>query len=64
VSGVLVHGTGSTTYAAQTNLTEDDRHEPVEHPLLSAFFTVFTGVAYVRNNVPWPGEWNLDDSTQ
>ena len=51
---VLVHGTPTVTYAAQTSLEEDPDREPVEHPLISAFFSGFTGTGYIRNERPWP----------
>jgi heat shock protein HspQ len=54
---VLVDGTGGTTYAAQTSLEEDPLLDPISHPLLSIFFTVFTGERYIRSEVPWPSSW-------
>jgi len=45
------------TYAAQTSLETDGSLEPVEHPLLDAFFSEFTGEEYVRNDRPWPAKW-------
>ena len=50
---VLVHGTETVTYAAQTSLMNDDSGGIIEHPLVDAFFSKFTGDAYVRNNRPW-----------
>ncbi len=48
---VLVHGSPATTYAAQTSLEADDGEQPVEHPLLSTFFTEFAGGRYERSEV-------------
>ncbi len=56
---VLVDGSSSTTYAAQTSLEADERCAPIIHPYLERFFTEFTGDRYVRNNRPWP---SLDES--
>ena len=50
---VLVHGTQITTYAAESSLQEDFGGLPVEHPLVEAFFSEFTGEAYVRNERCW-----------
>lgn len=52
---VLVHGCGTTTYAAESNLTLDDSGEPIDHPLLAAFFCSYCGGRYVRNERPWKG---------
>jgi len=51
---VLVHGTGTVTYAAESSLQEDLLCEPIDHPLLDAFFEEFTGESYVRNSRVWP----------
>ena len=51
---VLVDGSSSTTYAAQTSLEADERSGPIIHPYLEHFFTEFTGDQYVRNDRPWP----------
>jgi heat shock protein HspQ len=51
---VLVDGSSTTTYAAQTSLEEDDRPAPIEHPLIALFFSEFNGKLYVRNDRPWP----------
>jgi heat shock protein HspQ len=48
---VLVDGTPSMTYAAQTNLEADDSTEQVRHPLVPAFFTRFADGRYERNEV-------------
>jgi heat shock protein HspQ len=53
---VLVHGTSTVTYAAQTSLDADASGEPVVHPLVSAFFSGFTGEQYIRNDRPWPSD--------
>ena len=51
---VLVHGTGTVTYAAQTSLEPDDSVLPIDHPLVEQYFHNFTGESYLRNNRPWP----------
>ena len=51
---VLVDGSNTATYAAQTGLLEDDRAVPVTHPLVAVFFSEFDGQSYVRNDRPWP----------
>ncbi len=51
---VLVDGSSSSTYAAQTSLEADDRATPITHPYLEHFFTEFTGDRYLRNDLPWP----------
>lgn len=38
---VLVHDTGRETYVAERNLQEDDSNEPINHPQLHEFFTLF-----------------------
>ena len=53
---VLVDGSRLNTYAAQTSLEADPSAEPIEHPLLEAFFCEFAGDGYVRNDRPWPSE--------
>lgn len=52
---VLVDGTGTTTYAAESNLNEDDLGGPVDHPLVTQFFDGFRDGRHVRNDRPWPG---------
>ncbi len=52
---VLVHGTTTVTYAAQTSLLPDDSGLPIEHPLADKYFSEFTGDGYVRNQEPWGG---------
>jgi len=54
---VLVDGSETATYAAQTSLEEAERAMPIEHPLLDVFFTDFDGEAYVRNQRAWPSTW-------
>ncbi len=51
---VLVDGATTVTYAAQTNLEEDDLAAPITHPLVAEFFSRFDGQMYVRNDRPWP----------
>jgi heat shock protein HspQ len=52
---VLVHGGGNVTYAAQASLSDDASAEPIEHPLIDAFFDGFDGRIYTRNERPWQG---------
>ena len=56
---VLVDGSCSTTYAAQTSLVADELCAPITHPYLARFFNKFTGDRYVRNDFPWP---SLDET--
>jgi len=51
---VLVHGTVSTTYAAEENLRTDTSRQPIEHPLVARFFKEFLDGRYIRNDEPWP----------
>ncbi len=51
---VLVHGTQSVTYAAQTSLMPDDSSEEVIHPFVEYFFEGFENGSYKRNSTPWP----------
>ena len=53
---VLVHGSGTVTYAAQTSLEPGTDRDPIVHPLVEQFFSSFdkkTG-RYERNDTPWP----------
>jgi heat shock protein HspQ len=52
---VLVDGSASTTYAAESNLDRDESGEPVDHPLLAQFFDRTCDGRYVRNERPWHG---------
>jgi heat shock protein HspQ len=38
---VLVHGATHMTYVAERNLEPDESGEPIAHPLLDRFFSVF-----------------------
>lgn len=51
---VLVHAATHTTYAAQTSLEPDPSGDPIDHPLVPAFFSDFDGQAYQRNEREWP----------
>lgn len=51
---VLVHGSPSSTYAAQENLVPDPDPQPVYHPLVPLFFKDYLNGRYVRNAQPWP----------
>jgi len=52
---VLIDGTISVTYAAQSSLRADPSRAEITHPLLSAFFDDFHEGRYARNERPWPG---------
>ena len=45
---VLVHGSTHTTYVAQRNLEPDESGEPITHPLLEQFFSVFRDGRYEK----------------
>lgn len=51
---VLVDGSGTVTYPAQTSLIADDSGEPISHPLIEHFFSGFVEGHYIRNSLPWP----------
>jgi heat shock protein HspQ len=51
---VLVHGSDSITYAAESSLQADPSKQVISHPLLDIFFDEFDGQTYARNNAPWP----------
>ena len=55
---VLVDGSNTATYAAQTSLEADDSAVPIAHPLIAAFFSEFNGQSYVRNDRRWPEVWD------
>ncbi|MGD2113265.1 MAG: heat shock protein HspQ [Gammaproteobacteria bacterium] len=46
---VLVHDQGHETYVAERNMAADDSHEPVNHPLVDAFFTGFRDGVYMSD---------------
>jgi heat shock protein HspQ len=46
---VLVHGAEHATYVAERNLETDVSRQPIEHPLLDAFFTGFEDGRYRRS---------------
>ena len=52
---VLVHETGSVTYAAQDSLIADSEELPIEHPLLEVYFSGFCKNRYLRNEKSWEG---------
>ena len=52
---VLVDGTNSTTYVAESNLEVDTNGQPIDHPLIEIFFSRFEKGSYIRNNEAWPG---------
>ncbi len=51
---VIVDGSASSTYVAQSNLTADPAAAPVHHPLMGEFFEAFDGASYHRNDAVWP----------
>ncbi|MCH2207323.1 MAG: heat shock protein HspQ [Lentisphaerales bacterium] len=50
---VLVHNSGSVTYAAQSSLEKDQSIEQVLHPLIPFFFNGFNKGFYLRNERQW-----------
>lgn len=54
---VLVDGSSTVTYAAETSLTEEESPAAISHPLVKIFFGEFNGDSYVRNDHPWPDTW-------
>ena len=50
---VLVHDSDTTTYAAQTSLSEDHSGLEVTHPLVGVFFGSFNAGVYARNDIPY-----------
>ena len=51
---VLVHGSESITYPAESSLESEESDEPIAHPLLNQFFSGFEEGRYQRNDAPWP----------
>ena len=51
---VLIHGSESITYPAESSLEPEESDEPIAHPLLNRFFSGFEEGRYQRNEVPWP----------
>ena len=51
---VLVDGSSTCTYAAETSLAADSGTEPILHPLVKLFFANFVAGRYVRNDREWP----------
>ena len=51
---VLVDGSSTCTYAAETSLKPDPSAQPIEHPFLSTFFEGFHSGRYLRNDTAWP----------
>ena len=51
---VLVDGSDSTTYVAESNLEPDTSGQTVNHPLIEIFFSSFESGSYIRNDEPWP----------
>lgn len=50
---VLVDGSSSNTYVAESNLVADVSGGGIEHPLVIEFFQKHEGSGYVRNDVVW-----------
>jgi heat shock protein HspQ len=44
---VLPHGSAHTTYVAERNIEPDELREPIDHPLIPAFFDDFRDGRYV-----------------
>lgn len=51
---VLVDQSESVTYAAQSSLEADQSQDPIEHPLVEAYFADFAKGVYQRNDRRWP----------
>ena len=51
---VLVDDSNTVTYPAEANLREDNSGLPINHPLVTVFFSDFKNGHYLRNNTPWP----------
>ncbi len=51
---VLVHGSTTCTYAAESGLMEEADNLLIEHPLVAVFFDGFEEGHYLRNDKPWP----------
>lgn len=54
---VLVSGSDSCTYPAQSSIIPDESFEPISNPLVEQFFSEFIDGKYIRNENPWPYEW-------
>jgi heat shock protein HspQ len=48
---VLPHGAQYMTYVAQRNLEPDDSRDPIEHPMLGHFFSVFRDGRYESDQI-------------
>ncbi|WDE09146.1 heat shock protein HspQ [Thalassomonas viridans] len=46
---VLVHGSASSTYVAERNLSPDIDTAPIMHPMLDHFFSKFDNGKYISN---------------
>jgi len=47
---VLPHGASHTTYVAERNIEPDESREPIQHPLVDAFFDAFEDGRYLRRH--------------
>ena len=50
---VFVHERSHTTYVAEENLELDPAPQPVQHPLITHYFSGYGEGHYVRNETPW-----------
>lgn len=53
---ILVDGSSTSTYVAQSELVPDRDGQTITHPLLPYFFGDFTNGRYIRNERPWTFE--------
>lgn len=51
---VLVDGSATVTYPAESSLMPETDLSPVRHPLLDLFFDGFADGRHLRNGTPWP----------
>ena len=48
---VLVNNCDQTTYVAERNLASDTDNDPIKHPLLESYFSLFNGKSYEPLNL-------------
>lgn len=51
---ILVDGSSTIAYAAQSHLTLEHSFRPIDHPLLNRFFDRTEDGRYIRNSTLWP----------
>ena len=51
---VLVDGSETVTYPAESSLVADDGGQPIVHPLVAEYFDGFEDGRHLRNDLPWP----------